>query len=132
MRIPEGSQSVLTWQDAHAQAACSVAVVERGPLKGREQEWNISRKELNELVSCTGWRPLSCVARATVLASPPRWCSSQASPAGRTHTACKGRETAAMVPTIYTEGAASSTPDLEQEVCALHTGGGGAPDRRGG
>ncbi|CAK0769871.1 hypothetical protein CVIRNUC_003711 [Coccomyxa viridis] len=27
-----------------------VAVVERGPLKGREQEWNISRKELAELV----------------------------------------------------------------------------------
>eukprot|EP00884_Botryococcus_braunii_P001077 jgi/Botrbrau1/10970/Bobra.0383s0024.1 len=26
-----------------------VAVVERGPLKGREQEWNISRKELQEL-----------------------------------------------------------------------------------
>ncbi len=25
--------------------------MERGPLKGREQEWNISRKELNELVS---------------------------------------------------------------------------------
>ena len=29
---------------------CSVAVVERGPLRGREQEWNISRKELLELV----------------------------------------------------------------------------------
>ena len=28
-----------------------MAVVERGPLRGREQEWNISRKELNELVS---------------------------------------------------------------------------------
>lgn len=28
----------------------SVAVMERGPLKGREQEWNISRKELMELV----------------------------------------------------------------------------------
>jgi hypothetical protein len=27
-----------------------VAVVERGPLRGREQEWNISRKELQELV----------------------------------------------------------------------------------
>ena len=27
-----------------------VAVVERGPLKGRAQEWNISRKELYELV----------------------------------------------------------------------------------
>ena len=25
-------------------------MVERGPLKGREQEWNISRKELAELV----------------------------------------------------------------------------------
>ena len=30
---------------------CRVAVVERGPLKGREQEWNISRKEIAELVS---------------------------------------------------------------------------------
>jgi hypothetical protein len=28
-----------------------VAVVERGPLRGRAQEWNISRKELRELVS---------------------------------------------------------------------------------
>lgn len=27
-----------------------VAVLERGPLKGRQQEWNISRKELHELV----------------------------------------------------------------------------------
>lgn len=27
-----------------------VAVVERGPLRGREQEWNLSRKELYELV----------------------------------------------------------------------------------
>ncbi len=27
-----------------------VAVVERGHLRGREQEWNISRKELYELV----------------------------------------------------------------------------------
>ena len=27
-----------------------VALVERGPLQGRQQEWNISRKELQELV----------------------------------------------------------------------------------
>lgn len=27
-----------------------VAVIERGPLRGRAQEWNISRKELAELV----------------------------------------------------------------------------------
>ena len=27
-----------------------VAVVERGTLRGRQQEWNISRKELRELV----------------------------------------------------------------------------------
>lgn len=27
-----------------------VAVVERGPLRGRAQEWNISRKEIAELV----------------------------------------------------------------------------------
>jgi hypothetical protein len=36
--------------------SCSVAVVERGPLVGRQQEWNISRKELKELVrhdACT-------------------------------------------------------------------------------
>ena len=26
-----------------------VAVLERGPLKGRDQEWNISRSELNSL-----------------------------------------------------------------------------------
>lgn len=32
---------------------CRVAVVERGPLRGREQEWNISRKELMELVGIT-------------------------------------------------------------------------------
>ena len=43
------SSSVAT---AHTGAVCRVAVVERGPLKGRDQEWNISRKELNELVSC--------------------------------------------------------------------------------
>lgn len=28
-----------------------VVLVERGPLQGRQQEWNISRKELQELVS---------------------------------------------------------------------------------
>jgi len=27
-----------------------VAVLERGPLLGRSQEWNISKKELEELV----------------------------------------------------------------------------------
>jgi lycopene cyclase CruP len=27
-----------------------VAIVERGPLKGRDQEWNLSRKEVAELV----------------------------------------------------------------------------------
>ena len=27
-----------------------VAVIERGPLRGRQQEWNISKKELAELV----------------------------------------------------------------------------------
>lgn len=31
-----------------------VAVVERGKVQGREQEWNISRKELSELV-CHAW-----------------------------------------------------------------------------
>lgn len=33
-------------------AGLRVAVVERGPLRGRAQEWNISRKEIAELVSC--------------------------------------------------------------------------------
>lgn len=28
----------------------SVAIIERAALQGREQEWNISRKELQELV----------------------------------------------------------------------------------
>ena len=37
-----------SWMGLHGD--CSVAVVERGPLRGREQEWNISRKELLELV----------------------------------------------------------------------------------
>ena len=37
-------------------AGLKVAVVERGPLLGRAQEWNISRKELAELVS-GAWRP---------------------------------------------------------------------------
>jgi flavin-dependent dehydrogenase len=32
-------------------AGLRVAVVERGPLKGRSQEWNLSRKELAELVA---------------------------------------------------------------------------------
>ena len=38
-------------QNDHVLSLARVAVVERGPLKGREQEWNISRKELRELVS---------------------------------------------------------------------------------
>ena len=33
-------------------AGLRVAVVERGPLAGRAQEWNISRKEIAELVGC--------------------------------------------------------------------------------
>jgi glycine/D-amino acid oxidase-like deaminating enzyme len=33
-----------------AQQGLAVAVVERGKLAGRTQEWNISRKELQELV----------------------------------------------------------------------------------
>lgn len=32
------------------QAGLRVAVLERGPLRGRAQEWNISRAELQELV----------------------------------------------------------------------------------
>ncbi len=38
-------------------AGLRVAVVERGPLAGRAQEWNISKKEMEELVrtgSCSG------------------------------------------------------------------------------
>ena len=45
-----------------------VAVVERGPLQGRQQEWNISRKELQELVcTCT---PLTheCVSHRSACA----------------------------------------------------------------
>ena len=34
-------------------AGLSVAVVERGLVRGREQEWNIARSELRELVSGT-------------------------------------------------------------------------------
>lgn len=34
-----------------AQRGLRVALLERGELKGREQEWNISRKELHELVA---------------------------------------------------------------------------------
>lgn len=35
---------------ALAQRGLRVAVVEQGALRGREQEWNISRKEMHELV----------------------------------------------------------------------------------
>lgn len=35
---------------ALAQRGLRVAVVEQGVLRGREQEWNISRKEMHELV----------------------------------------------------------------------------------
>ncbi|WP_017324505.1 NAD(P)/FAD-dependent oxidoreductase [Synechococcus sp. PCC 7336] len=35
---------------ALARRSWKVAVIERGPLKGREQEWNISRRELEVLV----------------------------------------------------------------------------------
>jgi 2-polyprenyl-6-methoxyphenol hydroxylase-like FAD-dependent oxidoreductase len=38
-----------------AQQGLSVAVVERGKLAGRTQEWNISRKELQELVQVCVW-----------------------------------------------------------------------------
>ena len=38
-------------------AGLRVAVVERGPLAGRAQEWNISRKEIAELVGCASWQP---------------------------------------------------------------------------
>ena len=43
-----------------------MAVLERGPLQGRAQEWNISRKELAELVSATCQSPAhpTCVLRA--------------------------------------------------------------------
>ena len=39
-----------------------VAVVERGPLQGRAQEWNISRKELSELVLPAWVSPLLITA----------------------------------------------------------------------
>ena len=48
-------------QNDHVLSLARVAVVERGPLKGREQEWNISRKELRELVShVVGTNPDCC------------------------------------------------------------------------
>ena len=39
---------------ALAQRGVRVAVLERGKLAGRTQEWNISRKELLELVEVRG------------------------------------------------------------------------------
>jgi hypothetical protein len=42
---------------ALAQRGLSVAVVERGRLAGRTQEWNISRKEVQELVQVRRERP---------------------------------------------------------------------------
>lgn len=37
-------------------AGLRVAVVERGPLAGRAQEWNVSKKELEELVGAFSTR----------------------------------------------------------------------------
>ena len=45
-----GTLGVL-FASALAQRGLSVAVVERGELRGREQDWNISRHELNSLVT---------------------------------------------------------------------------------
>ncbi|KAK9845750.1 hypothetical protein WJX81_001368 [Elliptochloris bilobata] len=59
-----------------------VAVVERGPLRGRSQEWNISRKELAELVAsgvATAEEAEECVSsefnpvRAGFHGSPDVW-----------------------------------------------------------
>lgn len=44
-------------------AGLRVAVLERGPLLGRAQEWNISRKELQELVGAGAGR---CAAASAV------------------------------------------------------------------
>lgn len=49
-------------------AGLRVAVVERGPLRGRAQEWNISRKEIAELVGSCQIKVASCV----VVTSEPR------------------------------------------------------------
>lgn len=47
---------------------CRVVVVERGPLQGRQQEWNISRKELQELVSIKPCTNSDCAATICVTA----------------------------------------------------------------
>lgn len=49
-------------------AGLSVAVVERGELAGRAQEWNISRKEIAELVRCSRTRVMlaGCAAGGMV------------------------------------------------------------------
>jgi hypothetical protein len=41
-------------------AGFKVAVIERAVLKGREQEWNISRKELDELVRLSRFQWKGC------------------------------------------------------------------------
>ena len=54
-------------QNGPARAPCRVAVVERGPLRGRSQEWNISRKELAELVRARLTERLPVTAHARLL-----------------------------------------------------------------
>lgn len=59
---------------ALAQKGLAVAVVERGKLAGRTQEWNISRKELLELVEVS--RRTCCrVAHTMRLDSQPLLCA---------------------------------------------------------
>ncbi|XP_028806090.1 uncharacterized protein LOC114760942 [Neltuma alba] len=53
-----------------------VAIVERNVLKGREQEWNISRKELSELVE-VGVLEQDDIERATAVKFNPNRCGFQ-------------------------------------------------------
>ncbi|KAI9116766.1 hypothetical protein K1719_012132 [Acacia pycnantha] len=53
-----------------------VAIVERNKLKGREQEWNISRKELSELVE-VGVLEEDDIERATAVKFNPNRCGFQ-------------------------------------------------------
>lgn len=64
---------------ALAQRGHRVACVERGPLRGRAQEWNISRKELGELREV---RAVQCAALRCAVVSACRSVSAPV-PSGR-------------------------------------------------
>lgn len=58
-----------------------IAVVERGPLRGRDQEWNISRAELLELVDA-GVLTHADVASVVVSDFSPGTCALHGDPRG--------------------------------------------------